>query len=288
MMVRNSKGEDVPGTVIGISNKYDIALVKVPAYEQMKPLVSEMKESPVGLEVIAFGSPYGFENTASVGYITGTGRDIEADFIYKQLYQIDAQVDSGSSGGPLVDATTGKVIGINSLVFTENRTFGFSIPLYTMLSTIDDWITNPLSASEVISVAGVYNYYPTVEESYEEYYDESELVAEFIVLFRQYYEFALNEGEFYWVADMLANNSTAYNELEDYVGDIAGQGHYFDFLDNTITGVNYSDGNYYVSTHETFDFYSATGDYEYYDRSKTYTVNIDSYGMFQITEIDIH
>lgn len=45
------------------------------------------------------------------------------------------------------------------------------------------------------------------------------------------------------VADMLANKSTAYNELADYVGDIAGQGHYFDFLDITITDVNYSDGN---------------------------------------------
>ena len=81
--------------------------------------------------MIALGSPQGFENSASIGYLTGVNRDIEFGFLYEHLYQIDAQIDQGSSGGPLIDAKTGKVIGINSLSFKENDVFGFSIPMKT-------------------------------------------------------------------------------------------------------------------------------------------------------------
>lgn len=134
--IRNSKGQESPGTVIGISDRYDIALLHIPSYQNVPPLEIEKNESPVGLEVIAFGSPQGFENSASIGYITGNKRDMELEnFIYKQIYQVDAQIDKGSSGGPLVDVTTGNVIGINSLLYTTDTStnFAFSIPLYSML-----------------------------------------------------------------------------------------------------------------------------------------------------------
>ncbi|UZM98767.1 serine protease [Lysinibacillus sp. MHQ-1] len=100
VMVRNSVGQESPGTVVGISNRYDIALIHVPNYQDKPPLGIETTESPIGLEVIAFGSPQGFENSASIGYITGNKRDMKLEnFIYKQIYQVDAQIDKGSSGG---------------------------------------------------------------------------------------------------------------------------------------------------------------------------------------------
>ena len=92
--VRNTQGQEFAATVIGISEHYDIALLYVPDYQNEEPLGIETEVSPIGLEVIAFGSPQGFENSASIGYITGHNRDMEVDrFIYKQIYQIDAQID---------------------------------------------------------------------------------------------------------------------------------------------------------------------------------------------------
>ncbi|MGN4123965.1 trypsin-like peptidase domain-containing protein [Lysinibacillus sphaericus] len=286
--VRNSKGQESPATVIGISDRYDIALLHVPTYNDTAPLNVETSESPVGLEVIAFGSPQGFENSASIGYITGNKRDMELEnFIYKQIYQVDVQIDRGSSGGPLVDVKTGNVIGINSLLYTTETStnFAFSIPLFSMVEQFDAWIAKPLTANEVRSLSSAYN---SIQQTPVETETDTILAGQFVQAFRLYYEMALNEGDFYWVADMLTQGSSAYNELEDYVNAIANQGHYFYFTNNEVVEVNYSDGKYFVQMNETFDFYDAQGNYQYYDKYKTYTITTDKYGAFKISHIKIH
>ena len=289
VIVRNSNGQESNAKVIGISDKYDIALLYVKDYVNAEPLELESKESSVGLEVIALGSPQGFENSASIGYITGIGRDMNLkNFIYKKIYQVDAQVDQGSSGGPLVDAKTGKVVGINSLVFTSETAtnFAFSIPVYSMLEQFDAWVANPLTSNQVLQIAGVYDdYMPEKTSSID---TDLALAGQYVQSFRMYYEYALNEGDFYWIADMLQVGSPAYNELEDYVNDIAGQGHTFDFIENIVQDVTYEKGQYYVYMNERFDFYSANGEYEYYDRYKTYTITLDTYGAYKISSITIH
>ena len=290
VIVRNTQGQEFAATVIGISEHYDIALLYVPDYQNEEPLGVEMEVSPVGLEVIAFGSPQGFENSASIGYITGHNRDMELDrFIYKQIYQIDAQIDQGSSGGPLVDVKTGKVIGINSLLYTSDTStnFGFSIPLYSMLEQFDAWSEQPMSREAVLAASGMYEQYSYYEEPVDVDID-TVLAGQFVQLFRMYYELALNENNFYWVEDMLAVGSSGYEELEDYVADVSYEGHEFYFITNDVLDVAYENGNYYVDMNETFDFYSGTGEYQYYERYKTYTVIIDEYGAFKIADIHIH
>ncbi|MEF7494954.1 trypsin-like peptidase domain-containing protein [Lysinibacillus sphaericus] len=292
VMVRNSMGQESPGTVVGISNRYDIALIHVPNYQDKPPLGIETTESPIGLEVIAFGSPQGFENSASIGYITGNKRDMKLEnFIYKQIYQVDAQIDKGSSGGPLVDVNTGNVIGINSLLYTTETSthFAFSIPLYSMVDQFDGWIAQPLSANEVLSVANLYeNNQQPVSKSDITNETDNLLAGQFVQAFRLYYEMALNEGDFYWIADMLAPSSSAYKELEKYINEIAYQGNYFYFTNNEVLDVQYSNGQYYVDMNETFDFYDAQGNYQFYDRYKTYTVITDEYGAYKIATIKIH
>lgn len=132
VIVRNINGQDHEGTVVGISAESDIALIQVNDLTGIEPLEAEMATTDVGTEVIALGSPSGFENTASMGYLTGIDRDFYQEFTYENIYQIDAALAPGSSGGPLLDAGTGKVIGINSLLFPEGDSIGFSIPLYSM------------------------------------------------------------------------------------------------------------------------------------------------------------
>lgn len=290
--LRNANGQESPGTVIGISDRYDIALIHAPSYQDTQPLGIETTESPIGLEVIAFGSPQGFENSASIGYITGNKRDMKLEnFIYKQIYQVDAQIDKGSSGGPLVDVSTGNVIGINSLLYTTETStnFAFSIPLYSMLDQFEGWVAKPLSANEVRAVANVYesSQQPTIETKSTNETDAL-LAGQFVQAFRLYYEMALNEGDFYWIADMLAPDSSAYQELEKYINEIAYQGHYFYFTNNEVLDVQYSNGQYFVDMNETFDFYDAQGNYQFYDRYKTYTVITDDYGAFKISHITIH
>lgn len=139
VVLRDVDGEEVPGTVIGISDVEDIALLYVEAFEGNAPLETEMAETAVGTEVIALGSPNGFENTASVGYLTGVDRDFSSDYQYEDIYQIDAQIAPGSSGGPLIDAESGRVIGINSLLYNDGNAIGFSIPLHSVTDSLDAW-----------------------------------------------------------------------------------------------------------------------------------------------------
>lgn len=139
VVIRNVDGEEFPGRVIGISDVVDIAMIHVEAIEGEAPLATEMEETPVGTEVIALGSPKGLENTASIGYLTGVDRDFSSDYQYEDIYQIDAQIAPGSSGGPLIDAKSGRIIGINSLGYTEGNAFGFSIPFYSVMDSLEAW-----------------------------------------------------------------------------------------------------------------------------------------------------
>lgn len=301
VVVRNSSGKDSPGKVIGISDLYDVALIQVADYANAEPLSIDMNESAIGTEVIALGSPQGFENSASIGYLTGIGRHLELDFIYENVYQIDAQIDQGSSGGPLLDAKTGKVIGINSLLFTNNVSFGFSIPMHSMYNLIDSWAKHPMSENEVASVFGVYDdfyydesasakadsYYDEYLDGFGLYFDEYTL-ENFILYFRDYYEWALNEEDFFWIEDLLLPGSTAYYELEDYIREISGEGYLFDFISNSVTDIEIYDDFAIVSTIEEFDFYNAAGNVTYYERIKEYMVVIDEYGNYMITDIYIY
>lgn len=317
VILRNHAGQESPAVVIGISDRTDVALLHSQEYANAQPFEIEKEETAIGTEVIAIGSPQGLENSASIGYLTGTNRDYKLDFVYEGLYQIDAQISEGSSGGPLLDGKTGKVIGINSLLYTPNNSFGFSIPLYTVTPLIEGWIREPMSKTAVASLFDAYADYnfsneeEQYYEEYEEYWDyysedsseedyneeywneysysfDEESLTNFILAFRDYYELALYYKDFYWIADMLLPNSTAYLELEEYLYHISGEEYFFDFLSNTITNIEMYDDYALVSTNEQFNFYDATGAETFYDRYKIYTVIINGEGYYQITDIYIN
>jgi serine protease Do len=179
VVVRDVDGQQTTGRVIGISDEYDVALIQVDDYAGEMPLEMETDETEIGSEVIALGSPQGLENSASIGYLTGLDRSFESDFQYENVYQVDAQISPGSSGGPLLDAKTGKVIGINSAVLTADQSIGFSIPLYTMMNLLQSWSDSPMTSSEVASKFPFYDDYEYDPEStakadsfYEEYMEE--------------------------------------------------------------------------------------------------------------------
>ncbi len=118
----------------------DLAVIKV---EGKMPAVAKLGNSDLlkpGETVIAIGSPLGdFHNSVTVGVISATGRSIDSGSGYQieNLIQTDAAINSGNSGGPLVNLA-GEVIGVNALVVRGDGSsnaiaegLGFAIPSNT-------------------------------------------------------------------------------------------------------------------------------------------------------------
>lgn len=138
--VRTANASVYPAAVVGIGDEIDIAVIRVPELANYTALTIETENTiEIGDEIIALGSPHGFQNTVTTGIVSGIERNFFVDdFNYDNVIQISAQILQGNSGGPLIARETGKVIGINS-VGTEDGTLGFSIPLYLVHEQITEW-----------------------------------------------------------------------------------------------------------------------------------------------------
>ncbi|MBM7598766.1 hypothetical protein JOC34_001123 [Virgibacillus halotolerans] len=138
--VRTSNAQTYPAAVVGIGDGVDIAVIRVPqlADQTILPIEKE-NSSEIGDEIIALGSPHGFQNTVTLGIISGTDRNFAIDgYDYNSVYQISAQITHGNSGGPLINRETGAIIGVNS-VGTEDGTIGFSIPMSEVVDQVEQW-----------------------------------------------------------------------------------------------------------------------------------------------------
>jgi S1-C subfamily serine protease len=112
-----------------IDNQLDLAVLRVdPGNIPAEALVAEMKcegEPSAGLPVIAFGHPWGLDYTATRGIISGT-KSLEGE----ESLQTDAALNPGNSGGALIDAQSGVVVGVNASAFSKSVSEGlnFAVP----------------------------------------------------------------------------------------------------------------------------------------------------------------
>ncbi|HLR80165.1 MAG TPA: trypsin-like peptidase domain-containing protein [Bacillota bacterium] len=138
--VRTANGHIYPAAIVGKGEDTDIAVIRVQQLANQNTLTIEPEmKAEIGDEVIALGSPHGFQNTVTLGIISGTERNFSVDgFNYENVYQISAQITEGNSGGPLINRETGNVIGINS-VGTNDGTIGFSIPANEIYKQVTTW-----------------------------------------------------------------------------------------------------------------------------------------------------
>jgi len=128
-------GNRVPARIVGIDPNADVALLKIePKGLSLTPLeLGDVDHLSVGDPVAAIGSPFGEEQSLSVGVISALDRNIESltDFGIGDAIQTDAAINRGNSGGPLLDGH-GRVIGINAQIKTETGEgagVGFAIPV---------------------------------------------------------------------------------------------------------------------------------------------------------------
>ncbi|KPA19276.1 serine protease [Candidatus Magnetomorum sp. HK-1] len=134
--VKLSSGEEFEAKVVGRDSKTDLALIKIPASSDLKPLPwGDSKKMLVGDWVVAIGSPFGLEQTVTAGIVSAKGRTIGSG-PYDDFIQTDASINQGNSGGPLLNLK-GEVIGINTAIIAGGQGIGFAIPTNMAKGIID-------------------------------------------------------------------------------------------------------------------------------------------------------
>ncbi len=126
-----NSGKTVSATVVGTDSIHDLALIKVDpsAVSGVTPLVlADSTTIKPGQMAIAMGSPFGLDESITVGVISGLNRSVRGSQLTGML-QTDAALNPGNSGGPLLNAN-GEVIGINTAIEAQPGAsgIGFAVP----------------------------------------------------------------------------------------------------------------------------------------------------------------
>ena len=128
--VRLTDRREFPAKVIGADERTDVAVIKINASNLPIVKLGDPSLLKPGQWVLAIGSPFGFENSATAGIISATSRSIPGENAVPFI-QTDVAVNPGNSGGPLFNMN-GEVIGINSQIFSRTGGFmgvSFAIPI---------------------------------------------------------------------------------------------------------------------------------------------------------------
>ncbi|MBP1859094.1 DegQ family serine endoprotease [Rhizobium herbae] len=123
-------GTELPAKLLGADPKSDLAVLKI---KSDKPLATlswgDSDALKLGDQILAIGNPFGIGTTVTAGIVSARGRDLHSG-PYDDFIQIDAPINHGNSGGPLVDHA-GNVVGINTAIYSPNGGsvgVGFAIP----------------------------------------------------------------------------------------------------------------------------------------------------------------
>jgi serine protease Do len=123
-------GKTVPAKVVGTDPRTDIALLKIDVGHPLPYLqMGDSDKAEPGEWVIAIGNPFGLSETVTAGIVSALGRNI-GDGPYDKFIQVDAPINEGNSGGPLL-TQDGKVIGMNTAILSPTGGsvgIGFAIP----------------------------------------------------------------------------------------------------------------------------------------------------------------
>jgi len=138
-----SNGDEATAKVVGTDPSSDIALLELENKGgELTPLELGSSENlEVGDPVVAIGSPFGLEGTLTAGIVSALDRDIRAPngFTIDGAVQTDAALNSGNSGGPLLDSE-GRVVGISAQIQSEsggNVGIGYAVPVETMRAVVE-------------------------------------------------------------------------------------------------------------------------------------------------------
>ncbi|WP_101843677.1 S1C family serine protease [Halobacillus sp. Marseille-P3879] len=259
--VINVDSKEMDGKVIGASRSTDVAVVRVPELEGEEPLpIIEEEDTELLTEVLALGSPLGLQNTVTRGEISGLERNFELEpFDYEDVYQISAPISPGNSGGPLISAETGEVIGINSAKLGD-ESIGFSIPVLDILPMVKQWSKSPMKELPE---------YPELNAGTDASNEQTD--ADQATYLIQYFYESVNQGDFVTAYSLLANSWQKNKTFEEF-----REGYYNTLsvsIDNIVADPEGEEVNVtcVISTEETVD-----GEIEMKKYKLTYTLGYEN------------
>lgn len=138
IIVRMSDRREFVAEAVGADKRSDIALLKIDATDLPAVELGNSAAVEVGEWVLAIGSPFGFEHSATAGIVSAKGRSLPSEN-YVPFIQTDVAINPGNSGGPLFDLQ-GRVVGVNSQIYSRTGGFmglSFAIPIDVAIDVMD-------------------------------------------------------------------------------------------------------------------------------------------------------
>ena len=141
VMVTVGNGEEYEAKIIGSDAASDLAVLKIEAKGLPAAEFGDSEKLEIGEMVVAIGNPLGYENTVTDGIVSGLNRELNNYTDAMTLIQTNAAINSGNSGGALVNAK-GEVVGINSakLVASNAEGMGFALSINEVKPIISELI----------------------------------------------------------------------------------------------------------------------------------------------------
>jgi len=153
VIVTLSGGARYPAEVVGVDDLTDISLLKIEAKDLPSIEIGDSDDVIIGEWVVALGNPFGLfdisnQPTATIGIVSSKNVNFGEQAggrVYQEMIQTDASINSGNSGGALVNVH-GEMIGINTFIFTGGSQVGgsvgvgFAIPVNRMKTVVDELI----------------------------------------------------------------------------------------------------------------------------------------------------
>ena len=134
---------ELDATLVGSDERTDIALLKVNGASFPELKIGDSNQLKVGEPVLAIGSPFGFDYSASAGIVSAKSRNMSGETSVPFI-QTDAALNPGNSGGPLFNQR-GEVVGVNSRIFSGTGGYmglSFSIPIDVAMDVVQQLKTS--------------------------------------------------------------------------------------------------------------------------------------------------
>ena len=142
-------------TIVGTDEQTDLAVLKIDKTGLTAAELGDSSKIRVGEFAMAIGNPLNMPSTVTTGIISAKERTITSDNVTYTVIQTDAAINSGNSGGALINAE-GKVIGINTLKLSGSgiEGIGFAIPINDTVNVYQELITNGKVSRPSIGITG--------------------------------------------------------------------------------------------------------------------------------------
>ncbi len=157
-----ANGTSYPAGLVGQDPSNDIAVLQIeaPAAELQPITWGDSAGLKVGQKILAIGNPFGLERTLTVGIISSLNRTLTSRNrrTIKNIIQIDAALNRGNSGGPLLDSQS-RLVGMNTAIASstgENTGVGFAIPVNTIKRVVPQLIEFGHVTRPSLGIARVY------------------------------------------------------------------------------------------------------------------------------------